>query len=308
MSIHSFADLHCDTALEIYRRKASLLSNELAISAEKAKLFDEYIQVFAIWSDKCLDNDSAYKQFFDVYDYFTKEMSAHGDRLSFITPVLAVEDARILNGDISRLRVLYNKGVRFLTLLWAGETCIGGAHDKTLGLTPFGKDVVRECIRLRIVPDVSHASQKATEDILEICTDMRYTAVASHSDSYTVFPHPRNISDRNFMKIKELGGLIGINLFCEHLGVTEEENSLYSIVSHIEHFLSLGGENTICFGCDFDGAVTPKDFKDISCIPTLAEELSRLNYSNDLIEKIFYLNVKNFIFNIFKDLPRKEKL
>ena len=43
--------------------------------------------------------------------------------------ILAVEDARILENDLERLRVLHSYGVRILTLNWYGETCIGGAHN-----------------------------------------------------------------------------------------------------------------------------------------------------------------------------------
>ena len=65
--------------------------------------------------------------------------------------------------------------------------------------------------------------------------------------------------------------------------------------SDLEHYLSLDGENTLCFGCDFDGAETPFELSDITSLFTIAERMSSRGYSDSLIEKIFYLNAENFI-------------
>jgi len=176
--------------------------------------------------------------------------------------------------------------------MWSGVSCIGGAYDTDSTLTEFGCDVVLSCIELGIIPDISHASVKSADKVFELCCENDYPVIASHSDAYSVFAHPRNLSDKQFMNIKALRGLVGINLCEEHLGGSEYS----TVLNHIEHYLSLGGEDIICFGCDFDGAKTPGCLSDISSLHILANEMSRLNYSDSLIEKIFYLNAKNFIF------------
>ena len=86
-------------------------------------------------------------------DYF--ECAENGARL-----FLAVEGANLLGGDILRLDKLYSDGVRFLTLVWKGTSCIGGAWDTDEGLSSFGREVVKRCSELGIVVDLSHASHK----------------------------------------------------------------------------------------------------------------------------------------------------
>ncbi len=299
----SLADIHCDTAFELFKRSESFLDTSLSVSAKLAVAFDNYIQVTAIWSDKRLDNDTAYQRFFQIREYLKKDIEKNisaklydGKELSKKNNlILSVEDARILNGDISRLKSLYDAGIRILTLLWSGDSCIGGAFNTDNGLTDFGKTVVRECIELGIIPDISHASLKSSYEVFDICNE-KIPVIASHSDSYEVHHHSRNLTDEQFIYIKKSNGLVGINLCCEHLGINDNEASIRTVMRHIEHYLELGGEDTVCFGCDFDGADTPAEFPNISSLFFIAEEMSKLNYSYELIDKIFYSNVKNFIF------------
>ena len=206
---------------------------------------------------------------------------------------MSVEDARILENNIERLTVLYQSGVRALTLNWYGTTCIGGAHDTDVGLTTFGKKVVAKCFALGIIPDVSHCSFRGTREALEIAQAHSKPLIASHSDSYTVNLHTRNLQDKDFITISTLGGLVGINLCPSHLNLSESAK-LCDIVRHIEHYMSLGGENTVAMGCDLDGTNLPNGFSDISDLYKIANELQRLNYSDELTDKLLYQNAFNF--------------
>ena len=297
----SLADMHCDTPFELFSRSQSFWQNDLAVSAAKASEYSSFLQVAAVWSDKNLDDDAAYSRTLDVIDYFKSDISTNNDASFFIDKrstktkfVLAVEDARILNGDITRLHHLYEKGIRIITPLWGGYTCIGGAFDTDYGLTEFGKSVVDISAMLGIISDISHASEKSAYDILEICSG-RIPVIASHSDAYSVFSHKRNLTDEQFKAVKNSGGVVGINLYTEHLGCSHSRPAIDQVMAHIEYYLALGGEDTVCFGCDFDGAETPPELSDISSLSAVAEKMNQLNYSNSLIEKIFYLNTENFI-------------
>ena len=301
MNILSLADMHCDTPFELFYRKASFLKNDLAVSAKKAERYDHFLQVAAVWSDKALDNDSAYHRTLEIIEYFKcdvekiKDCSFYiNDQNTKIQFILSIEDARILGDDINRLYHLHGCGVRILTPLWCGKSCIGGAYDTVLGLTDFGKQTVKTCTELGIIPDISHASEQSAYDIFEICNGF-VPVIASHSDSYKVFPHKRNLTDEQFVAIRNLGGVVGINLCAEHLGYDCELSAINTVIDHIEHYLSLDGENTVCFGCDFDGAETPFELSDITSLFTIAERMSARGYSDSLIEKIFYLNAENFI-------------
>ncbi|MBO7250661.1 MAG: membrane dipeptidase [Clostridia bacterium] len=305
MKTLSYADMHCDTPFEVYRNATSFFENKLAVSGKKSALYSAYLQVTAVWSDKEKDDDSAFYHTLDVIDYFKKDISKSDD-VSFLLDnkdtktrlVLSVEDARILNGDISRFYTLYNKGVRIITPLWGGYTCIGGSFDTERGLTPFGKEVVSECVKNGVITDISHASIESAYDIFEVCHG-KAPVIASHSNSYSTYPHKRNLTDEQFSLVKASGGVVGISLCNEHIGLFEH-TSPDRVIAHIEHYLSLGGEDTVCFGCDFDGATTPEGLEDISTLPLLADKMQSLNYSDEQINKIFYQNASNFILKNIK--------
>ena len=290
----SLADLHCDTPFEMFKLRQSFETNSLSVSLDKTLCFEEYIQIAAVWSDKRLDNDTAYARFFEIAEYFQRDTENAEAHL-----LLSLEDARILNNDIARLDCIYDAGAKVITLLWKGKSCIGGSYDTDTGLTAFGKAVTHRCAELGMIPDISHASIYSADDIFDICSE-HIPVIASHSDSYSVNPHPRNLTDAQFFQIKKCGGVVGINLCSEHLGISDRVTPMCSIMSHIEHYLSLGGEDTLCFGCDFDGAQTPRGFEDISTLPRIAEEMERLNYSNELIDNIFFNNAQRFILKNIK--------
>ena len=286
----SLADMHCDTPFELFSRSQSFWNTDCAVSFEKANAYDSFLQVTAVWSDKKIDDNAAYAKALNIIDRFKSDVDANKNASFWIDGIdtkmrfiLSIEDARILGGDITRLHTLYGNGVRIITPLWGGVTCIGGAFDTTVGLTNFGKSIVNTATSLGIVLDIFES------------VDGRMPVIASHSDAYAVFHHKRNLTDEQFGAVKSSGGLVGINLYTEHLGYDGTMSAIDRVISHIEHFLALGGEDTVCFGCDFDGAATPPELSDVSSLFKISEKMSSLNYSDSLIEKIFYLNAENFI-------------
>ena len=292
-------DLHCDTPYRIYRDKLSFENENLQVSAQRLFAFEEVRQVCAIWCDKALSDQEAYASFWNVRRAFLEaiDQSHLPPRFSYC---LAVEDARLLCGDIERLELLYGAGVRFLTLLWHGSTLIGGACDTDDPLMPFGHQVVRRCFELGMTPDVSHASRRVIEEVAELAAIAGKPFVATHSNSYSVTPHRRNLTDWHFNLIKSSGGIVGISMAPRHLS-SNEHCGIADIIAHIEHFYSIGGEDTLCLGCDFDGIeATPAGLEAIDRLPRLAAEMTRLGYSDDQIEKLFYKNAKRYFDNYVK--------
>ena len=304
-------DLHCDTAIRLLTHGPSFYDNEFHISLKKAEIFENYAQVMAVFSQRHLTDGEAYQRFFEVVKNLRHEveknssvsaLTTDGSALSSLwregkAPlILAVEDARILEGDILRLDELYKSGVRVLTLNWSGETCIGGGHDTHSPLTEFGKSVVTRCFELGIIPDVSHASFEGTEDCIALANKFGRPVIASHSNSYSVCAHSRNLRDGDFKDIAMLGGIVGISLCPEHLSKAKKAE-VSDIMRHIEHYLSLGGEDTVCLGCDLDGTDLPLGFSDISDLLKIDSEMERLGYPRELIDKITYKNALNFMEN-----------
>ncbi len=308
-----YADMHCDTLTELYLGEYSIKNAPLHISLECAKSFTTYIQIAAVWTDSSLSDDEAYERFFRVTDHFSCDPSVkHGDVLFCHTKknldsavkngvpafILSVEGARLLAGDISRLYRLYDEGVRLITLQWSDTDCIGGAWNTDTGLTDFARRVLCEMSRLGIAADISHASDKTAKEILDIADECDLKVCASHSNSRSICSHKRNLTDELFLRVKKHGGIVGISMAPEHLSDSGMAD-ITDIGRHIYHYLSLGGEDTLCLGCDFDGiSSTPVNIKGIENIPVLWESLANDGVPEDILTKLFFGNAHRFIRSI----------
>lgn len=299
----SVFDLHCDTAYEMLQKKQPLTKNSLAVSLEHAKDFEQYVQVMALWTDASLSDEDGWKQALAMRENLLRDeaLQAHTAELCTSCPpvakgrhlLLAVEDARILAGKEERVDELYRLGVRILTLLWKGDTCIGGSHDTTHGLTAFGKAALYRALRLGMLPDISHASVASAEDTFAIAEELHRPVIASHSNAYTVCPVSRNLRDEQIKRIIQSDGVIGINLFPAFLreGTNITSDALFP---HIDHFLSMGASEHLCIGGDLDGAPLPKDLHDLSSYHLLAETMLAHGYSEALVQKLFFGNAHRF--------------
>ncbi|MBR1482058.1 MAG: membrane dipeptidase, partial [Ruminococcus sp.] len=182
------------------------------------------------------------------------------------------------------------------TLTWNASNPLGDGAEvrKASGITGFGKKVVAEMEKYHIVVDVSHACEKLFYDVAAAA---KKPFVASHSNAASVTPHCRNLTDEQFLVIKQAGGVVGMNFHNAFLNTHPENACTQDIIRHIEHFLSLGGEDVVCFGSDFDGGTLPQDIADSRVYHKIYDELCRRNYKESLIKKIFYENALNFFEN-----------
>lgn len=288
-------DLHCDTVYELYKKREGLKNNSCHIALDKSKEYDRYRQVLAIWSENGLSDEDCFAQYEKIIEYFSalKSETEEYDNFSYD---LAVEGGKLLGKDMSRLYRLKNDGIKILTLVWGGECEIGGAHDTDIGLKPFGKDVVKECFLLGIVPDVSHSSDKTFFDTAEFFGKYGKSMIATHSNSRKIHSHKRNLSDEMFKIIVESGGVVGISLYPPHL--CDGECDVDSVVRHIDHYMEIGGENSLCMGCDFDGVeCLPNGISDISSLPKIFDRLKMLGYSDEICDRLFYKNAEEYFMN-----------
>ena len=301
-------DLHCDT---LYKA----VTEDISFDCERveAKLNDNpqrcRMQCYAIWIPDTYTGDRAEAMFHTAYRRLQQECEQHHVSLlspcepvksrfltSINTAFYTVENASVLNGKLENVRLLSACGVRMMTLTWNAPNQIGDGADvkNAQGITDFGKKVIAEMEQHHIMIDVSHASKKLFYDIAEIT---KKPFVASHSNAYAVTPHRRNLTNEQFEIICHCGGLVGINFHNAFLNKNPEKASTEDVIRHIEHFLSLGGEDVICFGSDFDGGTLPADITDSRIYDKIYELLCRRNYKESLIQKIFYANALNFFEN-----------
>ena len=312
---YKLIDLHCDTACRMYREKKPLRSNDLHIALDKASGFRKYVQVAAIWSDCKRSDEEAYSDFWRILNNFKMEVEANRqsavlcrsfDDLAQVPDgaaafFLAVEDARLVSGNVERLRELYDAGVRIISLNWKGENALGGGYDTNAPLTHLGKTVAAMALDLGMVLDVSHSSVRVAEEIADMAADVHRPIIATHSDSCSIARHPRNLTDEQFSRISTSGGIVGITLVGQHLcDVSTRRATISDVINHIEYFLGLDGQHTVCLGCDFDGTDSlPVGIDGIATLYRLADAMSARNFSDELISAIFYQNAYNFLKRMF---------
>ncbi|MBP3918306.1 MAG: membrane dipeptidase [Clostridia bacterium] len=302
-------DLHCDTLLEMAQHQADFYDNSLHLGFDRVHAFSYFLQVMAIWSNTRLSDDDCYAQFLSATAYMKERLCAHpeitqcrcGEDVKRVKAqngkgfILAVEGGNLLSEDVSRLDEIYARGVRFFTLVWGGESRMGGAHDVGGGLSPFGVKALKRMFALGIVPDVSHASKEIFYQTAAYADDAGKPFVATHSNSAAVWNHTRCLTDEQFRMIRDSGGIVGVSFCTPHLGDTAKEITIGTVVDHIEHYLSLGGEKTVCFGGDLDGIGSmPTPMTGVESLPLYYEEMAKRGFGDDLIYNIFCGNAQTF--------------
>ena len=208
--------------------------------------------------------------------------------------ILAIEDARALCGSLAVLRMYYELGVRAVTLAWNDDNDVadGALSTRGAGLTDFGKRVVQEMNRLHMIVDVSHIAPKGFWDVVSVSGA---PIMASHSNCDAVCAHKRNLDDAQIRALIEKQGFIGVNLYPVFLsedGVAD----MKTFLAHTEHILSLGGEDIIGLGSDFDGvSALPSGICGAKDYAGLFDEMAKIGYSDALIDKITHANMINFM-------------
>lgn len=307
----NFFDLHCDTIGECANKNLPLKENTLHISLEKGTYLNSWIQVFAIWMpDEKRGRDAA--DYFDrVYDYYLKELSKNEDIIlpcftsddilkaeneNKAASILAVEGGSVLCGDIDRISLLKDRGVKILTLTWndANELGSGCMEKDDKGLTSFGKSAVKELCSAGIVPDVSHLSEKGFYDTAQ---EVDFPFIASHSDCNRVHRHKRNLTDEQIDEIIRRKGLIGVNFYKNFLS-DNPESGFDGVLRHLYHILEHGGEYVAAMGSDFDGCEIAKELAGIEKISDLWDYLNKNGIPEDTLNSCFYGNARNFFFNV----------
>ena len=300
-------DLHCDTAFECVsgEKEVSLCDGAGHISLKRGEYLDEWYQVFAVFMPDEYRGEKAIAHYNKVCGYIHRQADLFSDKLRIVTEseqldekfcgcnaIISVEGGSALAGKIQRVRSLYDDGVRLITMTWNGanELADGIREEKGGGLTAFGFDVLEEMNRVGMAVDVSHLSDAGFYDVAENST---VPFVASHSNARRLCGNLRNLTDDMIDIISARGGLIGLNFYREFL--RDDGNAHMSdIINHAEYMLSRGCENCLCLGSDFDGCEIALDMIGIESMAHLYESFLKLNYSEDLVRKIFSENAKKY--------------
>ena len=260
-------DLHCDTIGECWKQKKDLFENNLHLSLQRGSAYAPWRQVFAVFIPDSCRGEAAWNYFQGIYDDFLHQLETHKDAVSFCrtsdelaraeregkcAAILSVEGGAVLGGRLDRIQKLHAMGVRLITLTWNGANELGCGCGKRCagGLTPLGKEAVREMERTGVAVDVSHLSRRGFRDVAGLA---RAPFLASHSNCNAVYRHPRSLTDRQIDCIITRGGLIGINLYRAFLG-RPGSAGFAAAHRHIRHVLERGGEHVLALGSDLTAA------------------------------------------------------
>ena len=248
---------------------------------------------------------------------------------------IGMENGAPIEGDIKNVAYFFDRGVRYITLSHGMDNEItDSSYDTTAtygGLSDFGRKVIEEMNRIGIMVDVSHISDNAFYDVMEVT---KVPVIASHSSARKFTPDfQRNMSDELIQALAENGGVIQINFGSDFLDIESQESgnrinekfqkelsdkglslndsaakpfmeqfkkdnpykfsTVEKVADHIDHVVDLVGIDYVGLGSDYDGVgdSLPEGLKDVSQYPNLIAELLRRGYSDEDIAKICYKNV-----------------
>ncbi len=247
-----------------------------------------------------------------------------------IASLIGMEGGHSINNSLAVLRQLYRAGARCMTIThsantdWAGAATIPPEHR---GLTPFGKEVIREMNRLGMLVDLSHVSLETMHDALDVS---RAPVIFSHSSARALCDHPRNVPDDVLKRVNKNGGLVMVTFVTSfvseevrHCWTAEKSEEarlkalfphdtaaveaglaswqeahpvppvpLALVADHIDHVRKVAGIDHVGIGADFDGiSTTPVGLEDVSTYPALLAELLRRGYSDEDVKKVAGLNL-----------------
>jgi microsomal dipeptidase-like Zn-dependent dipeptidase len=207
-----------------------------------------------------------------------------------------VEGAHSLDGKLDNLQRLFEQGVAYLILAHFFENEVvypcypwpetlqrtgyfRGERDMTLGLKPFGEQVVEKMVEMGMLIDVSHCTPPARARIYDIVGN-RAPLLASHVGAYEINPDPYNLQDWELRKIAQSGGVARVIFMNYWLMPHETGRGINFITRTLSHFVNVAGIDHVGLGSDFDGFTDPPDdLKDASELPRLTQRLVAEGYS-----------------------------
>lgn len=268
--------MHCDTACRCFEEEKSFLDDSLAVTPKKAAYLKEWHQCFALFVRD--DTKNPYSYYRAMLDSFKAELENPPDNL---TPYFTLEGASLID-SADKVCCLKNDGIRAVTLTWNGENKLAGGKDSDKALTLLGREVIRGLNKNRIFTDLSHLNEKSFYGAIE---EALYP-IATHSNCRALCDSKRNLTDEQIRLIAERQGLIGLCFYPDFLNGEPFE----AIYQNIYHLLSLGCENSIAIGSDFDGGEMSKSLDGIDKLSALYSFLEKRGLQKELLYKIFYAN------------------
>ncbi|TAQ84071.1 hypothetical protein B7494_g7601 [Chlorociboria aeruginascens] len=240
---------------------------------------------------------------------------------SLLISPLAIEGLHQIGNFVSNLRLFHSLGVRYATLTHnchniyadAALTEIPGSHgaQKAIpywnGISPTGRALIKEMNRIGMIVDLAHVSYDTMLDVLggnsaSLWEGSAAPIIFSHSSSYTICPHPRNVPDSILHLVKQKRGVVMVNFSPDFISCIPNtdpsdrtglpkfyppNSTLAQVVRHITYIGGLIGYEHVGLGSDFDGIqTTPKGLDDVGKYPELVKQLLESGVSDEDAGKV----------------------
>lgn len=320
----SVIDMHCDTIAELYQDhkkggNQTIRKNSLHVDLEKMESGGYLLQNFALFINLNHADHRPFEECMRLADLFFTEIRAYPEKIGMVksysdieanqkagrmSALLTAEEGGICQGETAFLRILYELGVRMMTLTWNHQNELGWPNqikqtdagiifcpDTIHGLTETGIAFLEEMERLGMIIDVSHLNDAGIWDVFHYT---KKPFVASHSNCRALASHPRNLTDKMIRALAERGGVAGINFCAAFLRDQKPEATVSRIedmIRHIRHMKQVGGIEVVGLGTDFDGIGSQVEIQDASQMQRLAEAMEKDGFTFGEIEQVFYKNV-----------------
>ena len=303
-----YFDGHCDTIYECMGKGRSLRENSGHVDLMRGQRYGRRAQFFALFDNvRELPEGTAWTKLCQMHDWFCAQAAENADVMALCrtgaevdaaaaqhktAALLSIEGADLLDCDMAHLETAASWGVRLLNPVWNYANRLSGsnAQQPEQGLTAYGRDFLQRMEELSIYVDVSHLSDAGFWDVVRLS---RRPVVASHSNSRAVCPHRRNLTDDMFRAIRDSGGVAGLNYYRHFVG---DDPTMEGLVRHVEHFLELDGERSLCLGGDMDGCeLLAGGMRGLEDVPLLWQALADRGYPQSLLEDLFWNNLRRLI-------------
>ena len=220
-----------------------------------------------------------------------------------LSVIMHIEGAEAIGDNLENLDTLYDLGLRSIGPVWSRPTIFAhgvpfkfpSTPDTGEGLTNIGKELIKECNRLKMIIDLSHLNEKGFWDIAKIS---KSPLVATHSNAHSICRHTRNLTDKQLDAIKDTDGMVGVNFapaFLRPDGKMLADTNLEIIIRHFDYLIEHLGEDRVGFGSDFDGALMPNQIKDVTDLDKIRLLMKNHGYNQELMNKLCQDNWINLI-------------
>jgi membrane dipeptidase len=186
------------------------------------------------------------------------------------------------------------RGVRIVGLVHTEHNALasssGDARSVAYGLTDAGRALVRRAHALGVAVDVSHASDRAVADVLEVARETSGVVVATHSNARALCDHPRNLTDEQVRGIAQTNGVVGLNFHAPFV-VRGRAAALADVVRQAMHLVEVAGVEHVALGADFEGGIRPaRGLATAARFPELARALLRAGLPERTVQQLFSEN------------------